>query len=849
MLRTVALCGVVSLGALIGPAAMGQGLPARQAAAQPAVQGVPELVREQLGVSRYTLQTFEVPPENDGPWSFDIVLGGIAYAVIMEPHSIRSDHFEVIVIGEDGIHTRVEPPPIRTMKGEIIGLAGSTVRAAMVEGGVEVLVKLENGSTWGIQPLAHIDPRAPRGTHVVYSEADIVSSGGVCGGALIPPGQVDEEPPGMVLRGTANKICEIAVDSDVEFFNGRGSVANAVNDIEATMNAVETIYEINTGVTFEVTTVIVRTAEPDPYSSTVADTLLNQLGAEWGNSVYNPIRKDLVHLMTGKNMGGVLGIAWLSVVCSGNRYGLSRRLSNSIERYGVVAHEIGHNFSAPHCNTSCNPCQVMCAGLGGCSGVLTSFSSCEAGGIATYADNRPTSCLVAQPASIAPPFSESFASTTLNTSRWVYNKGAAITTGGVNEPSSPNSLELDATGSGLYEDDDIRTHFILMSGVSNPILRYSAQARGVPTGGQLIVEVWTNQLRWVVRNTITSDGVDDPNYTEYTHTLSGAELHNEFRVRFRTLVDSSSQNWFVDDVFVGSATGTTTGSCCVSGNCTVTTAANCSGQWTAGATCSPNPCTIPTGQCCISGNCTVTTQADCAGTWTEGGTCSINNCPVPSGACCFGTTCLILTEPQCTGSNGTFVGDGSTCVGGPCTLPMGACCFPDGTCVELTSADCTLFGGEYSGNDTTCTPGLCVPPTGACCDPGTGNCTIGTDVECSTAGGVFQGYGTSCGVGTCQPPTGACCVGSTCSVMTSAECTTAGGLFAGSGSVCNEAGNAVEPCCLSDFDQNNVVEVTDIFAFLNAWFALDPSANINGGVLDVGDIFDFLTAWFAGCGG
>jgi hypothetical protein len=43
------------------------------------------------------------------------------------------------------------------------------------------------------------------------------------------------------------------------------------------------------------------------------------------------------------------------------------------------------------------------------------------------------------------------------------------------------------------------------------------------------------------------------------------------------------------------------------------------------------------------------------------------------------------------------------------------------------------------------------------------------------------------------------------------------------------------------------VQVADIFAFLNAWFAGDLSADINGGGLAVSDIFAFLNAWFAGC--
>ncbi len=57
--------------------------------------------------------------------------------------------------------------------------------------------------------------------------------------------------------------------------------------------------------------------------------------------------------------------------------------------------------------------------------------------------------------------------------------------------------------------------------------------------------------------------------------------------------------------------------------------------------------------------------------------------------------------------------------------------------------------------------------------------------------------------------------------------------------------------CTADFNcsgRPNAVAVDDIFAFLTAWFALDPRADINGiGGITVPDIFAFLTAWFAGC--
>jgi hypothetical protein len=54
--------------------------------------------------------------------------------------------------------------------------------------------------------------------------------------------------------------------------------------------------------------------------------------------------------------------------------------------------------------------------------------------------------------------------------------------------------------------------------------------------------------------------------------------------------------------------------------------------------------------------------------------------------------------------------------------------------------------------------------------------------------------------------------------------------------------------CPVDFDDDGVVEVQDLFDYIEAWFAGDCRAdfnNING--LTVQDIFDYISAWFAGC--
>lgn len=93
--------------------------------------------------------------------------------------------------------------------------------------------------------------------------------------------------------------------------------------------------------------------------------------------------------------------------------------------------------------------------------------------------------------------------------------------------------------------------------------------------------------------------------------------------------------------------------------------------------------------------------------------------------------------------------------------------------------------------------------------------------------------------------TGACCMGTVCTVGLQTACV-GSGVFQGAATACGSVGNPTT-CCAANFDGAGGVQVADIFAFINAWFAGDAAADFNGGGLAVTDVFDYLGAWFGGC--
>jgi hypothetical protein len=96
--------------------------------------------------------------------------------------------------------------------------------------------------------------------------------------------------------------------------------------------------------------------------------------------------------------------------------------------------------------------------------------------------------------------------------------------------------------------------------------------------------------------------------------------------------------------------------------------------------------------------------------------------------------------------------------------------------------------------------------------------------------------------------TGACCSGAACILQQATQCAGLNQRFSGLGSSCNAPGNGRTPCCKADFEQNGSLAVSDIFAYLNAWFAGSLQSDTSDNhTLSVSDIFEFLNNWFQGC--
>jgi hypothetical protein len=150
----------------------------------------------------------------------------------------------------------------------------------------------------------------------------------------------------------ADRMISIGVVADVEFATLHSTVLTSPEEeIVTRMNTVDGIFSTQLGIKIDVPEPTIFRQTNDPFTQSAAAALLDEVRAFRRGSALQRSR-GLTHLMTGRDLAeDQVGIAYLNSVCS-SEYGVG--LSEGNARWGanisalIAAHEIGHNFNAPH---------------------------------------------------------------------------------------------------------------------------------------------------------------------------------------------------------------------------------------------------------------------------------------------------------------------------------------------------------------------------------------------------------------------------------------------------------------------------------------------------------------------
>ena len=319
-------------------------------------------VNEILQLRSSSIIALDIDPTPGVETSVNLLIAGEQYTLDLHPQSVRAANYQVLVQLADGSLVEVEPGPERTLRGTVVGVEGSAVAASMEEDGLHARIFLSDGEQYWVEPVASRVPQAGPNHYVVYHNDDIIAPEKACGLDQLPDALGDRGVLGTVRQtrtgacGTGLCVAELAVDADFEYYEAYGSVAAVESRINSVINAVNIQYERDVDITQVLSAIIVRAAEPDPYTFTDATQLLFQFRDHWLANHSN-IQRDMAELFTGKELNSsTIGIAWLNAVCT--NFGFSVVQSDFNNNFGcttdLTAHELGHNWGANHCQCTNN---------------------------------------------------------------------------------------------------------------------------------------------------------------------------------------------------------------------------------------------------------------------------------------------------------------------------------------------------------------------------------------------------------------------------------------------------------------------------------------------------------------
>ena len=239
-------------------------------------------------------------------------------------------------------------------RGDIAGVPNSWVRLVIADG-------VPRGMLWDGTELLAIDVERDDVTGIdkafIYRLSDLHIPAGALGCSAIGPvqnaGELAQAVISEVAAATAQApgatlAIDLALIGDFEFTSAQPLDAGA--EMTTRINNVDGIFSMQLGVQLNVNRIDTFAANDDPFSDQTNSSLLLDELTDYRSNTAAQYSNGLTHLFTGRELDTTtVGIAYTGALCSrGFGAGLTQGTHGVPMDSLIAAHEIGHNFGAPH---------------------------------------------------------------------------------------------------------------------------------------------------------------------------------------------------------------------------------------------------------------------------------------------------------------------------------------------------------------------------------------------------------------------------------------------------------------------------------------------------------------------
>ncbi len=287
-----------------------------------------------------------------------------------------------VVLGTAQGDVPLPRPDVVFLSGSVVDQAGSTVFLSLSPHGNNGIIRLP-GETFVLS-----SERNSRDAATVIYNLTALPAGAInwsdwrCdvdklhGPLPREVGVIDKSSGSAAAAAGISRLAQLAIETDWEFTGSLfGGDTGASGVYAATLvSAVSEIYARDFSTLLRIEYLRLWSTSADPWNQGSTSAQLGQFRNHW-NTLQTDVDRHAAHFLSGRGLGG--GIAYLPGLCEARYdYGLSANLSGSFPLpvqdnrsqnwdLMVVAHELGHNFNAPHTH-SMAPRIDNCAG-GDCS--------------------------------------------------------------------------------------------------------------------------------------------------------------------------------------------------------------------------------------------------------------------------------------------------------------------------------------------------------------------------------------------------------------------------------------------------------------------------------------------------